>query len=281
MKRSPAVAVAALVAVPTLLVPSAAAADLPAAAATSCADVTAGGTVEGDLVVRAGTTCVLADVVVTGQTRLAEAAELSLTGGILEGRVAVGPDAALDLVDSVVGGRVVHRGYSVTATGSSFGGAVVVTADVERPALFVAEASEVVGDVRAVGAEVVLEGSRVGGDVVTESGSSTDVVDSVVRGDLQVLGNLAGALVCESEVYGDALLGDNDLGVQLGRTGPFADCAGQGFWGGDVVVEGTDGQVRLDGNIVRGDLSGEDNAPAPTGTANRVRGEVGGQMADM
>lgn len=280
MKRSTAVLAAALLAAPALLAPSAAAAGLPAPA-TSCADVADGSTVEGDLVVRAGTACELADVVVTGATRLGEAAELSLTGSTLGGRVAVGPDAALDLVGSTVEGRLVHRGYSVTATGSTFDGAVVVTADVERPALLVAEASTVGGDLRAVGAEVVLEGSRVAGDVVTESGSSTDVVDSVVRGDLQVLGNAAGALVCESEVHGDALLGDNDLGVQLGRTGPFAECDGQGVWGGDVVVEGTDGEVRLDGNVVRGDLAGDDNAPAPTGTANRVRGELRGQMADL
>lgn len=280
MKRSTTVAVVALLAGPALLAPSAAAAAVPAAA-TSCADVTDGSTVEGDLVVRAGSTCELADVVVTGQTRLGEAAELSLTGATLGGRVAVGPDAALDLDGSTVEGRLVHRGYSVTATGSTFAGAVVVAADVARPALLVVEGGEVAGEVRAVGAEVVLEGTRVGGDVVTESGSATDVVDTVVRGDLQVLGSTAGALVCESEVHGDALFGDNDLGVQLGRTGPLAECDGQGVWGGDVVVEGTDGEVRLDGNIVRGDLSGVDNAPAPTGADNRVRGDLRGQMADL
>ena len=39
--------------------------------------------------------------------------------------------------------------------------------------------------------------------------------------------------------------------------------------------------MSVNGNIIRGDLTGTGNDPAPTGDGNRVRGTVGGQFADM
>ena len=58
-------------------------------------------------------------------------------------------------------------------------------------------------------------------------------------------------------------------------------CDDVNYFGGNVTISDNVGGVDVTGNIVRGDLTGEGNDPAPTGDDNRVRGEAGGQFAEL
>src|SRR5699024_3903036 len=88
-----------------------------------------------------------------------------------------------------------------------------------------------------------------------------------------------GAQVCASEIDGDAIYRDNGGAVRLG--GGDAQCEEVNYFGSDVVISANTGGVEVTGNIIRGDLTGESNEPAPTGGDNRVRGDLGGQFTDL
>jgi hypothetical protein len=87
--------------------------------------------------------------------------------------------------------------------------------------------------------------------------------------------------VCSSAVQGQSRFVGNTDAVQLGADGPFADCEGGTYWGGDVAVRDTQGGVLLDHNIVDGDLILRDNDPvASFGPSNLVRGDVLGEYEE-
>lgn len=277
MKLVPVLATAALVA------GSVTALSTPATAAliTICNGTAEDVRVPGDLVVRPGQSCDLTNVDVAGSTRVGPGADLIVTGGTFSGPVNLRSDAYFDAVDATVEGNLVNRGYGVFSEGSTFAGNVVTRgADGAVPFIFTLD-TDVAGNVDSVGAETLLDGTIVSGDVRGVDGSYTDLFDTAIDGGLSAIGNEFGAIFCESEVYGDAVYTGNAYGIQLGTTGALADCDGASFWGGDVSVNDNLGGVEVSGNIVRGNLSGENNDPAPVGENNRVRGEVSGQFAEL
>jgi len=267
----------------TLVAGSVAAATAPASAAltTVCNGTAEGVTVPGNLVVPAGRACVLTDVDVAGTTVVRRGADLVVTGGTFAGRVTLRHDALLDATDAMIEGRVQNGGFGLFAQGGHFGSDVVTRpADDVVPFTFTLDTHHV-GGVDSVGAETLLESSDIEGDVSGVDGAYTGVFDSTIAGSITVIGNELGAVFCESEVDGDAVFAGNGSGIQLGATGALADCAGPSVWGGDVAIDDHTGGVELSGNIVRGDLSGEGNDPAPVGADNRVRGTVSGQFAEL
>lgn len=280
MKLLPVLTVAAL-SVTTLT-----AAGMPGQApfVTRCVGVGGAVTVPGDLVVPAGASCTLEGTTVTGAVRVQAGADLVLVDATVGGNVVLQRDAYLDAVDSTLEGNVANRGGFGTAVENTSLGAYTGTAAEEetQSPFLLGEGAAFGGRVSATGGYVLLESSTVDGWLSGDGIEFTDLVDTVVEGDLTVRDNEFGSLVCAGEVHGDALFSTNQLGVQLGGSGPLGDCEGQvGYWGGDVQVDGTTGGVAVDDTIVREDLAGEGNDPAPVGDGNRVRGALLGDFADL
>ncbi|WP_299033730.1 hypothetical protein [uncultured Pseudokineococcus sp.] len=249
---------------------------------TRCSGTADGITITGDLVVPSGQSCDLTGVTVTGSTRVAAGGDLVAEGSSFGGGVVVAEDAFFGAVDSSVAGRVTSRqGFGVTLEGSQ--AQSVVTRAVEGSDVlgvtWLEDGSTVSGAVDARAGELLISSSTVGGPVRGIGTTYTDVVDSTLRGSLDVVDNAEGGVFCESEVYGDAIYTGNMSLLQLGADGPVEVCDGASFWGGDVTISDNMAEITLDQNIVAGNLSGEGNDPAPTvGEGNRVRGELSGQF---
>lgn len=258
----------------------------PASAAltTRCDGEAGPVTVPGDLVVPAGRSCTLNGTVILGAVRVAPGADLLLDQARIEGPVAVRPDGYLDAFESSLQGVVRAReAYGVVLDASSVGAGFSGrgAGDPHTGGFFFSQDSELGGDLDMRDGEVYLAGSAVHGSVTSINNAFADVLDSTLTGDITVTDTSEGGAFCASEVDGDALYQRNAGPLQLGGEGPLADCDGVSYWGGDVTVSDNTGGVLVSGNIVRGDLTGAGNDPAPTGEDNRVRGQLGGQFVDL
>jgi len=250
---------------------------------TRCSGTADGITITGDLVVPSGASCDLTGVTVTGSTRVATGGDLVVEGSTFGSSVVVAEDGFFGAVDSSVAGRVTSRqGFGVSLEGSS--AESVVTRAVEGSEVlgvtWLEDGSSVSGQVDARAGELLISSSTVGGPVRGIGTTYTDVVDSTLRGSLDVVDNAEGGVFCESEVYGAATYTGNMSVLQLGADGPVEVCDMASFWGGDVTISDNMAEIIVDQNIIGGNLTGEGNDPAPTvGDGNRVRGELGGQFA--
>lgn len=241
-------------------------------------------TVPGDLVVPAGETCWLDGTTVKGKVQVRKNADLVVNGGSVDGKVRAAKNAYVDTTDTDLGANVVgvdaYGAYlddstvagAVNArnTGSDFGGFVYVVDSQVGKRLHA----------KAPG-EVVLDGAHVQGPVTADGTSYTDVNNSTLERKLSVTGNAKGGTFCASEVYGDASYTGNSYGLQLGADGPITACDGVSFFGGNLEVSDNSGTVRVSDTIIRKDLSGDGNDPAPRGENNRVRGEASDQFSDL
>jgi len=70
-------------------------------------------------------------------------------------------------------------------------------------------------------------------------------------------------------------------GVQAGPGVWLTDCEEINYFGADLTISDSTGEVDVSGSIIRGDLTGTDNEAAPTGSDNRIRGEAGGQFENL
>lgn len=254
---------------------------------TRCTGVAGAVTVPNDLVVPNGASCVLEGTVVEGDVKVGKGADLLLDGATVTGSLTVVNDAYADVIASSIGGDVSGRAqFGVFIEDSSVGGNVSQRSTKAAqfvPFLYTFGAS-LGGSVDARAGEVLLESSRLSGDLSSRNGQFADVIDSVVGGAMTVQRNAAGSVVCESEIYGPAVFDRNGETLQIGGPGATGPCEGMSYWGGDVTfTNNTAGATGLDvsNNIVAGNLSGQGNDPAPTGSDNRVRGEVSGQFVDL
>lgn len=241
-------------------------------------------TVPGDLVVPAGEACTLVGTTVEGNVRVRPGADLILSEATIGGNIVLRDDAFLDATDSSIAGNVTNRGgFGTFLEGTDLGAYTATAAAEETQSPFLYADDAAFGDrIDATGGSVLLESSTVAASLLGEGIEFTDLLDTVVEGDLEVVDNEFGALVCSSDIDGDARYADNQFGVQLGGTGQLDTCDGlANYWGGDVSIDDTTGGVEVNGNIVRGDLGGEGNDPAPVGADNRVRGTLTGQFADL
>lgn len=259
-----------------------------AALVTRCDGEATGVTVPGDLVVPAGASCELAGTTVQGSVTVRKGANLTLLdASTVGGNLSVAADGFAEVIDSIVDGSVSGRDpYSIVLEATDIGGGIDVRAGGSSPfdSTLYASGALVNGSVTARGSEVFVESSTVVGPVDTRSGVLTDLYDATLHGTLRVQGNELGSLVCESEIDGDATFAGNRYGLQIGGPGQFGTCDGASYWGGSLTVQqntGDDIGIDVSRNIVRGSLAGDGNAPAPTGSGNRVRGDVGGQFVDL
>lgn len=282
MKTASGLTVAALLAAGGIVTMTA-----PANAAFTTTCVGSGGevTVPGDLVVPAGQACDLSGTTVDGNVRVAKGADLVAEGATVTGNVVVAEDGYLGLVDATVAGRVVsNSAFGVTLETSTVNGNYVGRAvegsDVQS-ALYVEDDSRIGGRVDVSTGEVLVSGSWVDGSLTTDGARYTDIIDSVLLGSLSVMDNVEGAVFCDSEVDGDAVYTGNQYVLQIGADGPVEVCEGASVWGGDVTISDNAGDIRVSNNIIRGDLAGTGNDPAPRGSDNRVRGDISGQFEEL
>ncbi|MGP9538295.1 hypothetical protein ACT3SP_09795 [Brachybacterium sp. AOP43-C2-M15] len=252
-----------------------------AALTTYCDGDAADVTVPGDLVVAKDKSCVLTGVTIEGEVRVQAGADLLITDSSVADRVVVQADGYFDSTGSEVGANVVSNGgYGVYLDDSTVAGSYVGRAGEDADPFLYSYDTAIDGRVAVEQGILHLQTVTVGGALTSENSQYTDVIDSTVSRDLTVTGAAEGSALCGSEVDGAATYTAN-VGVQIGTGGNLIDCEDTNYLGGDVTVSDNTGGVDVSGNIVRGDLAGEGNDPAPTGADNRVRGESSGQFADL
>jgi hypothetical protein len=252
-----------------------------AALTTRCDGEASSVTVPGDLVVAKDKSCVLTDVTIQGEVRVQAGADLLVTDSSVGGRVVVQGDAYFDATGTEIAGNVVSNGgYGVYLDESSVAGNYQGRAAEGADPFLYSYDSSIDGRVTVAQGLVHLRTVTVGGAVTSENSEFTDIIDSTLSRDLTVTGATEGTTFCGGEVDGAATFTGN-AGVQLGTGGALVQCEGTSYFGGDVTVSDSTGGVDVTNTIVRGDLTGEGNDPAPTGSDNRVRGTLGGQFEDL
>jgi len=277
MKARAGLLLGALVATAAAIAPA-----IPANAAltTSCVGEAGAVTVPGDLVVPAGKSCVLDGTTVEGKVTVRSGADLVVTNGTFKTTVVVQANGYLDLTDTTVVGKITSQGgYGTYTSGSSFAAYNETGAGDLTPFLY-AEGATIGGNVTAKAGEVYVSGSTAKNITTTDS-SYTDVLNSTLTGNLSVTNAAFGSQVCASEFDGNGIF-EGNAGVQLGSGALFGECVGgSNYFGKNVTINNSSVGVEVNGNIIRGNLAGEGNDPAPIGTDNRVRGEQTGQFADL
>lgn len=240
--------------------------------------------VPGDLIVRADQWCALDGTTVHGDMIVRAGANLIASDATFNGRVRAQPDAYVDLTSSAVADRVILRdAFGLLAIDSDLGENVVArSVDPEAPSGAVQSiGSSIAGHINAQVGAVWIGDSTAAGNVVGNGVDYVDVVNTVVKRQLRVSGATDGSVICDSEIYGPVEYAGNQGPVQLGGDTLVAGCEGANYWHQSVSIDDTDGDVHVSDNIVRADLTGAGNDPAPAGEGNRVRGDAGGQFEEM
>ncbi|MCE7007214.1 hypothetical protein LWC34_30990 [Kibdelosporangium philippinense] len=220
----------------------------------------------------------------SGTVTVEAGASLVVTGGTFNGNVSILDDGYFDAKSITLKGSLTSTdGWGFFLSGGTKVGAVKVAADKvpDRATAAYFNGATVNGDLTATVGEVFLESVSVTGNLSGTNVSYVDLMNSVADKNVTVTGAKQGAVVCASEVYGNGSFTNNSVAVQVGANGPVVGCEQASYWGGDLTVSGNKAAVAVSNNIVRGNLAGLDNDPAPTGANNRVRGTVSGQFENL
>lgn len=251
---------------------------------TTCVGTAGPVTVPNDLVVPANESCWLDGTTVQGDIRVGKNADLVVDGASFEGNVRVASNGYFDADGSTVEGSVNGSdAYGTYVANSEVGNAVTMRGDGTPSYGFVYVLDSRVGGrlVSSGPEELVVDGSRVEGQVVGDGTRYTDVYDSTLEDRLTVTGNAKGAVFCASEIDGDVRYAGNSDALQVGASGPIVTCDGVSYFGGNVDISDNKATTVVSDTIIRGDLSGTGNDPAPVGENNRVRGAMTGQFEDL
>ncbi|CAM3626784.1 hypothetical protein KIPE111705_17710 [Kibdelosporangium persicum] len=259
---------------------------LPASAGltTYCEGEAESVTVPGDLRVAAAKSCVLTDVDVSGTVTVEAGASLVVNGGTFTGNVSILDDGFFDAQGTTLTGSLTSvDGFGFYLAGGSKVGTVKVSADKypDRGTYAYFNGATVDGDLTSSVGEVYGQSVNFNGNVSGTNVAYVDLVDSVVAKDVTVTGAKLGAVLCASEVYGNGSYTGNSNALQIGANGPIVGCEQASYWAGNLTVSGNKATVNVSNNIVRGNLAGVDNDPAPTGANNRVRGTTSGQFVNL
>ncbi|GHC90374.1 hypothetical protein GCM10007079_36620 [Nocardiopsis terrae] len=233
-------------------------------------------TLPTDLKVPAGASCFLDGTVIQGDVTVEGDANLHVLGGQIDGEVTVSSNGYFDASDTSVEGNVVNSGSYGTylEEGTSVAGLSATAAEGADNDGFVFVVDASASSIDAQVGELYVSGARLGG-VSADGTEYADIFDSVVRGDLSVSGTSSGAILCDSEVLGDATYADASGPVAVGAGEQDGFCSSVNYVDGDLSVTGVSGGVYIDNNIVGGDLTTAQNSPtAQVGDNNRVRGGI-------
>jgi hypothetical protein len=246
-----------------------------AALVTHCVGTGGAVTVPNDLYVPAGESCALTGTIVTGNVSVAAGGNLVVSGGRFAGDVRIAGNGYFDASGTEVTGPVVLAagGYGVFLKDATSGAVTVRAKGATTVDSFLfAEDSTITGTVNVQAGEVQVDRTSVEGNLSSTGTYYTDVHDSFVDGALSVLNSATGSVVCGSSVRGRATFAGNLGGVQLGPNGVLDSCASGGYFGKDVSVTSTTGDVTIDDNIIDGVLTATGNTPAAKiAPNNRVR----------
>ena len=245
---------------------------------TTCVGSAGAVTVPGDLVVPAGESCELSGTIIEGTTIVRGGADLVLLDGAeLRGEVTVRNDGFIATEQSAVNAQVNLRaafgGYFVESTTEgvidSRNGSYVYSLDSTHNAELTSRQSE-----------LYVESATVNADVTSRNDTYADLYDSTVTGDVLVARVNEGSLICKSEVDGNAILRHGDGDIQIGAESPLPDC-GFNVFGSDLRLVNNTGEIQLSNNVIRNNLICRDNANAPVGEDNRVRGDARHQCEEI
>jgi hypothetical protein len=195
---------------------------------------------------------------------------------------AVGSPARPALADDVVcegtvpplvrGNLVVPSGATCVLAGHSITGNVFVRPD----ARLSAEGIRVGGNVQAEGpvAVSIRSGSIISGDVqaIKGTGSEVELLDSLLRGDVELTDNHQGRVSVEFNTV------QGNLKVEKSSADLFE--IRRNFVEGDLQFFTNTGPSEILGNTVAGNLQCKENAPPPVAAANLVVGSAEEQCAE-
>jgi len=240
-----------------------------AALTTFCDGVAADVTVPGDLVVAAGKSCELTNVVINGNVTVRNDANLLLDGSTVNGNVRVNTNGFADVVaTSVTGTTTLVAAYGTYAEDSTLGNNVTAT----DSGFFYSVGSDHARSVTSTNGETFIESGWVTRNLATTGDTLTDVYDTVIEGTYSVTGAEQGGVLCLSEVDGDASFSGSGEILQIGASAPLTGCGFNAF-GGDLSITGNSADVYVSDNVIRGDFNVSDNTGTVTAENNRVRGE--------
>lgn len=251
-----------------------------AASTTLCTGELGAVTVTGHISVPAGQTCTLTGTNVTGNATVGTNASLFVLTGTIKGRVNLGKGSYLDATSLTAGSVEALSSLGMRLGQSRIAGSVRSSGSTFDGSIFT-DGTTIGGRVESTApGEVLLESSSVALSVTGLRTRYTHLLRTPVGGDVTVIGNSEGSVVCESKVEGDGTFLDNGGVVQLG-VGEVFSCAGQNEWGDDLKVSYNTAALTVTNNLVHGDLCGYRNNPAPTGSENVVEGSTSGQFANL
>ena len=253
---------------------------LPAQAAgatTTCVGSVSGATVPGNLVVPAGESCSVTDSTVAGRVSVGAGADLLVDNVTVAGTVTVASDGLLDSLDSDMASTV-----SLTRSyGAYLEGSHVGGEVISQTAGFTYSVdSQHDRDVRSANGELYLEGSSVAERVMSIGDLLSDINNTTINGTVLIDGAQLGSILCDSEIDGQTIIRNSADFVQIGGDSPRPGC-GTTVFGGELSLRTNKAAVSVNDAIIGGDLFCTGNAVMPTGADNRVRGAQLGNCATL
>lgn len=275
---------AAAVGSAALLAVAAAVTSAPSAEAglvTSCNGYAENTTVKTNLIVPEGANCELVNVNVKGDIVIKKDATLIANKGTYQGKVNIGENAWLDMIDGRVNKDVNSDGGNAYIVASDLRGNYNASGgDFEFDTVaHQLTQTNLAGSINAnTPATFDIQSSTIEGPATSQGTGFFSITDSVLKDSLTVENAENFPYICKSEVYGDARYSNNPDGPVIGSYN-YVGCTGMNYFGGNLTVE-ANGPSEVSNNIVAGDLSGEGNSYV-WGQDNRVRGQVSGQFVDL
>lgn len=245
-----------------------------AALTTYCDGTGADVTVPGDLIVAAGKSCELTNVIINGNVTVRADANLLLDGSTVNGNVRLVANAFADVVGTTVTGVTTQQGgYGIYAEDSNLAGNVAAT----DSGFFYSVGTEH-ARLTSTNGETFVESGWVRTNLTTTGDTLTDVYDTVVLGTASVTNTEQGSVFALSEVDGNATFSGNAEILQVGASEPLT---GGGFnvFGANLTVTDNTADVYVSDNVVRGNFVLSGNTGVVVTENNRVRGEDGSAAA--
>lgn len=140
------------------------------------------------------------------------------------------------------------------------------------------------------GANCVLSGTRVRGDVIVNRGAALRTVRAIVLGNIKSSGGRSLAVAAQTRIAGNiewqssgtasvvASIIDGDIKFEK-NTGYLT--ATDNSVDGDIQAEKNRGGFLVRSNVIQGNLKCKENVPAPVGGRNIVAGNKEGQCARL
>lgn len=233
-----------------------------ASAAQDCDGDLGAATINDDLVVPAGGTCVLGGATVTGDILVEEDGWLDATSVTVAGSV-VGIDA-----------------YGILLDGTSVDGDVVSYGTGRDGFLYLYDLA-VGGDVEAGDLDVEISDTTVAGSLSTLAANYVDLLRVQVEGDVSVDGSDFGVSVAGVVAGGDLSVTGSSRDVLVGANRDGSADQWGNTVAGDLVLAGNTGNVQVAGTTALGSFVLADNDPAANlGSGNRAGGVEGEHTGD-